>query len=151
MVNSPEDDITLYSLNSIIAPSFFEEIKTAECITIAGGPHACARWEELVLYADYVVVGEGEFTVPRLLQSIAEGLPLPAGLQHGHRIGRLIIQFFLMVIQALMTIKDTSRFQGAARTGVRIARRRVSLEMRCGIEVLIQLFLLRIILMTFDF
>ena len=79
-VSSPEKDITLYSLNSITGPSLFPEIKSADAITIVGGPHACARWNELTSIADYVVVGEGEFTVPRLLQSIEKGLSPPPGV-----------------------------------------------------------------------
>ena len=66
-VTGPEKDVTLYSLNSITGPSLLPEIKSADAITIIGGPHACARWNDLVSVADYVVVGEGEYTVPRLL------------------------------------------------------------------------------------
>jgi len=76
----PEKDVTLYSLNSITGPSLIPEIKAADTITVIGGPHACARWDELVHIADYVVVGEGEYTVPRLLQSIESGTPVPPGV-----------------------------------------------------------------------
>ncbi|NLL09786.1 MAG: TIGR04013 family B12-binding domain/radical SAM domain-containing protein [Methanomicrobiales archaeon] len=79
-VNGPENDITLYSLNSITGPSLFQEIRSADVITIVGGPHACARWDELTSIADYVVVGEGEFTLPRLLRCIEDDLPLPPGV-----------------------------------------------------------------------
>ena len=50
-----------------------DEIAYADCLTIAGGPHATACPEEVAEYADYVVVGEGEFTLPRLLEDIRRG------------------------------------------------------------------------------
>jgi B12-binding domain/radical SAM domain protein len=76
----PAGDVTLYSLNSIQAPQFTREIADAPCITIAGGPHATACFQDLVYIADYVVVGEGEFTVPRLLDAIRTGNPVPPGV-----------------------------------------------------------------------
>ena len=45
----------------------------AECITIVGGPHASACPQEVAEYADYVIIGEGEFTLPRLLEKIERG------------------------------------------------------------------------------
>jgi B12-binding domain/radical SAM domain protein len=72
-VEKPEADVTCYSLNSINASQYLDEIKRADCITIAGGPHATACYREVARYADYVVVGEGEYTLPRLLNEIASG------------------------------------------------------------------------------
>jgi B12-binding domain/radical SAM domain protein len=72
-VDGPADDITCYSLNSLNAPRYREEIATAGCLTIAGGPHATACPEEVAEYADYVIVGEGEFTLPRLIADIRSG------------------------------------------------------------------------------
>lgn len=72
-VDGPADDITCYSLNSINASGYLQEIAAADCLTIAGGPHAAACPEEVAGYADYVIVGEGEFTLPRLLRDIAGG------------------------------------------------------------------------------
>jgi B12-binding domain/radical SAM domain protein len=72
-VEKPAGDVTCYSLNSINEPAVRDEIATADCITIAGGPHATARYQDVARYADYVVVGEGEFTLPRLLEAIASG------------------------------------------------------------------------------
>ena len=72
-VDSPEGDVTCYSLNSLDEPAFHEEIRTAGCTTIAGGPHPTACPEEVARYADYVVVGEGEYTLPRLLAHLEEG------------------------------------------------------------------------------
>jgi B12-binding domain/radical SAM domain protein len=72
-VNAPEADVTCYSLNSLNEPHYREEIAGAECITIVGGPHATACPREVAGYADYVIVGEGEFTLPRLLEAIERG------------------------------------------------------------------------------
>ncbi len=80
-VDSPENDITCYSLNSVNEPHFREEIANAECITIVGGPHPSACWQEVRQYADYVVIGEGEFTLPALIAMIASNShTLPAGV-----------------------------------------------------------------------
>ena len=78
-VNAPGPDITCYSLNSLNEPSYRAEIRDAGCTTIVGGPHATACPEEVARYADYVVVGEGEYTLPRLLARLEEGKegPIP--------------------------------------------------------------------------
>jgi B12-binding domain/radical SAM domain protein len=72
-VVQPEADITCYSLNSINERRYRDEIAGADCITVAGGPHATACWREVAVYADYVVVGEGEYTLPSLLANLEEG------------------------------------------------------------------------------
>ncbi|MGE5831742.1 MAG: TIGR04013 family B12-binding domain/radical SAM domain-containing protein [Methanomicrobiales archaeon] len=72
-VKSPESEVTCYSLNSLNEPRFRKEIRDASCTTVVGGPHATACPREVARYADYVVVGEGEYTLPRLLTSIEEG------------------------------------------------------------------------------
>lgn len=78
---TPKKDITLYSLNSINAPHYIDEIKKADCITIAGGPHPSALPFEMAKAADYVVVGEGEYTLPKLLKAIMEDSGnIPAGV-----------------------------------------------------------------------
>jgi B12-binding domain/radical SAM domain protein len=71
--DGPADDITCYSLNSLNAPVYHDEIAYADCITIVGGPHATACPRDVAGYADYVVVGEGEYTLPRLLEDIRDG------------------------------------------------------------------------------
>jgi B12-binding domain/radical SAM domain protein len=76
-VREPEADITCYSLNSLNEPSYRDEIRGATGITIVGGPHATACPREVAGYADYVVVGEGEFTLPRLLANLEEGKEEP--------------------------------------------------------------------------
>jgi B12-binding domain/radical SAM domain protein len=72
-VDAPDADITCYSLNSINEPGYRQEIAGAVCTTIVGGPHASACPEQVAAYADYVVVGEGEFTLPRLLAHLEAG------------------------------------------------------------------------------
>jgi len=72
-VRAPEPEVTCYSLNSLNEPRFRDEIREAPGITIVGGPHATACPAEVAEYADYVVVGEGEYTLPRLLARIEEG------------------------------------------------------------------------------
>ncbi len=72
-VVQPHADITCYSLNSINECQYRYEIAAADCITIAGGPHATACWREMVAYADYVIVGEGEYTLPLLLADLESG------------------------------------------------------------------------------
>jgi B12-binding domain/radical SAM domain protein len=80
-VKSPEADITCYSLNSLNESLFRDEIQSAHCITIVGGPHASASPGEVAGYADYVVIGEGEYTLPQLLSYICGKITaLPPGV-----------------------------------------------------------------------
>ncbi len=71
--DSPADDVTCYSLTSISAARYHDEIAGADSLTIVGGPHATACPREVAGYADYVIVGEGEYTLPRLLKDLREG------------------------------------------------------------------------------
>ena len=73
LVDHPETDVTCYSLNSLNEPFYRDEIAKADCITIVGGPHATACPAEVAAYADYVIFGEGEYTLPRLLEEIECG------------------------------------------------------------------------------
>jgi B12-binding domain/radical SAM domain protein len=72
-VDESAEDITCYSLNSLNVSHYHDEIAAADCLTIVGGPHATACPREVAEYADYVIVGEGEFTLPRLLRDIRQG------------------------------------------------------------------------------
>lgn len=72
-VKAPAPDVTCYSLHSLSAGTYIPEIEGAGCTTIVGGPHASACYREMAEIADYVVVGEGEFTLPRLLDHIRDG------------------------------------------------------------------------------
>lgn len=80
VAEEPRPDVTCYSLNSISERSYRDEIAEADCITIVGGPHASACYREVAQYADYVVVGEGEYTLPSLLAAIEEGRDPPPGV-----------------------------------------------------------------------
>lgn len=80
-VNRPTGDVTCYSLNSLNVRTLQHEMAGADCVVIAGGPHATACWKEVLSYADYVIVGEGEYTLPALLTSLERGDPgCPAGV-----------------------------------------------------------------------
>ncbi|MDD1701845.1 MAG: TIGR04013 family B12-binding domain/radical SAM domain-containing protein [Methanoregula sp.] len=72
-VQGPSDDVTCYSLNSLNEREYRREIVDADCITIVGGPHATACIRGVAEYADFVIVGEGEFTLPRLLDDLENG------------------------------------------------------------------------------
>ena len=71
------DDVTCYSLNVANARELMAEMAGAGCVTVAGGPYASACWREAARAADYVVVGEGERTLPRLLDAIEAGSAAP--------------------------------------------------------------------------
>jgi len=73
-VDFPGDaDIVCYSLNSLDYATYSEEMRDASEIVIAGGPHPSACSSEVLSDADYVVVGEGERTLPRLLEALVKG------------------------------------------------------------------------------
>jgi B12-binding domain/radical SAM domain protein len=71
--DSPAGDITCYSLTSINELLYQSEIRDAGCITIVGGPHATACPRTVAEYADFVITGEGEYTLPRLLTELKWG------------------------------------------------------------------------------
>lgn len=71
----PCESIMIYSFSSPQAQSIFREVKHSKTnsIFIAGGPHPSARPEETLRYFDYVVVGEGEETLPELVLVLQNG------------------------------------------------------------------------------
>ncbi|MDO5845827.1 MAG: TIGR04013 family B12-binding domain/radical SAM domain-containing protein [Methanocorpusculum sp.] len=71
-VDEPAGDIICYSLNSLDYGMYADEIRNAAGTTIVGGPHPSACWQDVVRDADYVVVGEGERTLPRLLDALTD-------------------------------------------------------------------------------
>src|SRR5574341_611804 len=75
LVRQPCDGIMVYSFATPQAPSVFREVKSSETrsIFIAGGPHPSARPEETLTFFDYVVIGEGEETLPQLIGMIQKG------------------------------------------------------------------------------
>ena len=76
LTRKPADGIMLYSFASTQAEQVFREVRSAgtNSIFIAGGPHATGRPEETLGYFDYVVMGEGEETLPELIKAIDEGI-----------------------------------------------------------------------------
>ena len=75
LTKKPHDGIMLYSFSTNQKDSIFEEVENADTdsIFIAGGPHPSGATEETLKYFDYVVIGEGEETLPHLLKTIETG------------------------------------------------------------------------------
>ncbi|MGB9928761.1 MAG: TIGR04013 family B12-binding domain/radical SAM domain-containing protein [Methanosarcina sp.] len=73
--DKPVDGIMIYSFTTRQAPKIFTEVENAntESIFIAGGPHPSGAPHETLKYFDYVVMGEGEETLPELVKVIQEG------------------------------------------------------------------------------
>ncbi len=73
----PCDGIMIYSFATPQASSIFREVKRARMfstsIFIAGGPHPSACPEETLRFFDYVVLGEGEETLPELVSVLKTG------------------------------------------------------------------------------
>jgi B12-binding domain/radical SAM domain protein len=78
LVKRPEDGVMLYSFASPQAREVYREVDAvkvdaaakAASVFIAGGPHPSGCPEEATEHFDYVVVGEGEETLPELLDAI---------------------------------------------------------------------------------
>lgn len=79
LAREPKEGIMLYSFASAQAKEVYAEVRRARsgkevnAVYIAGGPHPSALPEEVLEHFDYVVIGEGEETLPELLQAIEEG------------------------------------------------------------------------------
>ncbi len=75
LVSGPASGIMIYSFATPQAPYIFREVEQSRThsIFIAGGPHPSARPQETLLYFDYVVIGEGEETLPELIGVIRNG------------------------------------------------------------------------------
>ena len=69
LAREPVDGIMLYSFATSQITSIFREVERSKTrsIFIAGGPHPSARPEETLEFFDYVVIGEGEETLPELV------------------------------------------------------------------------------------
>lgn len=69
IAREPRDGIMVYSFASPQAQNVFREVgcSNRRAIFIAGGPHPSARPEETLGFFDYVVIGEGEETLPELI------------------------------------------------------------------------------------
>ena len=75
LIRQPCDGIMIYSFATPQASSIFREIEcsSTRSIFIAGGPHPSARPEETTGFFDYVVIGEGEKTLPELIHVLQNG------------------------------------------------------------------------------
>ncbi len=78
LAHKPEPGIMLYSFATSQAEEIYREVSQAraakvEAIFIAGGPHPSAMPEEVLEHFDFVVIGEGEETLPDLIEAIVEG------------------------------------------------------------------------------
>lgn len=73
-VDRPVNGIMIYSFTTRQAEKVFLEVNNAgtNSIFIAGGPHPSGSPEETLEYFDYVVIGEGEETLPELVKAILE-------------------------------------------------------------------------------
>lgn len=71
----PLKGIMIYSFTTRQAAKIFMEVKNADTnsIFIAGGPHPSGVPDETLEYFDYVVLGEGEETLPELVKVLQEG------------------------------------------------------------------------------
>jgi B12-binding domain/radical SAM domain protein len=72
LANGPREGIMLYSFASAQAEEVYQEVADSkvEAVYVAGGPHPSARPEEVLQHFDYVVIGEGEATLPELIDLI---------------------------------------------------------------------------------
>jgi len=78
LASRPMPGIMLYSFATSQAEEIYREISMAsvDAVYVAGGPHPSAAPEEVLEHFDYVVIGEGEETLPELLKTItADGDP----------------------------------------------------------------------------
>ena len=78
LAHKPVPGIMLYSFATAQAEEIYGEVSRAraanvEAIFIAGGPHPSAMPEEVLEHFDFVVIGEGEETLPELIKAIVEG------------------------------------------------------------------------------
>src|SRR5690606_19122718 len=74
-VDKPVNGIMIYSFTTRQAAKVFKEVENAgtDSIFIAGGPHPSGCPEETLGYFDYVVLGEGEETLPELVKVLRQG------------------------------------------------------------------------------
>ena len=75
LAREPKDGIMLYSFATAQAEEIYREVSRAsvDAVYIAGGPHPSALPEEVLEHFDFVVIGEGEETLPELIRAITDG------------------------------------------------------------------------------
>lgn len=77
VVRAPRDGLMIYSFSTAQASKVFREVQNSSTssVYIAGGPHPTGRPGDCLEYFGYVVVGEGEETLPELVDSLSDGDP----------------------------------------------------------------------------
>jgi B12-binding domain/radical SAM domain protein len=75
LVDEPKEGIMLYSFATAQVNEVYNEVSRAQvdAIFVAGGPHPSAKPREALEFFDYVVIGEGEETLPRLIDVLQKG------------------------------------------------------------------------------
>lgn len=75
IVEQPRDGIMVYSFATPQASYVFDEVENSRTssVFVAGGPHPSACPHETLGFFDYVVVGEGEETLPELISALHNG------------------------------------------------------------------------------
>ena len=82
IARQPKDGIMLYSFPTAQAKEVYAEVDrgrasgVVHAIYIAGGPHSSALPDEALQHFDFVVIGEGEESLPQLLRAIEKGRDL---------------------------------------------------------------------------
>ncbi len=76
LTDEPRPGIMLYSMATAQAEEVYREVsdyRKLDAVFIAGGPHPSAEPEEVLEHFDYVVIGEGEETLPELIDVLKDG------------------------------------------------------------------------------
>ncbi|MBP7070632.1 MAG: TIGR04013 family B12-binding domain/radical SAM domain-containing protein [Methanothrix sp.] len=79
LARQPKDGIMLYSFATAQAKEVYAEVDrarafgAAQAVYIAGGPHPSALPEEALQHFDFVVIGEGEESLPQLIRALGRG------------------------------------------------------------------------------
>ena len=75
LTDEPRPGIMLYSFATAQAEEVYREVSSArvDAVYVAGGPHPSAEPEEALRFFDYVVIGEGEETLPELIEVLKRG------------------------------------------------------------------------------
>ncbi|HUM80223.1 MAG TPA: TIGR04013 family B12-binding domain/radical SAM domain-containing protein [Methanothrix sp.] len=79
LARQPKDGIMLYSFATAQAKEVYAEVDrarafgAAQAVYIAGGPHPSALPEEALQHFDFVVIGEGEESLPQLIRALESG------------------------------------------------------------------------------
>ncbi|MGZ4901638.1 MAG: TIGR04013 family B12-binding domain/radical SAM domain-containing protein [Halobacteriota archaeon] len=73
--SKPREGLMIYSFASPQANKVYREIEgsTLRSIYIGGGPHPSAKPSEALQFLDFVVLGEGEVTLPELIHTLHNG------------------------------------------------------------------------------